>query len=79
MKPPFRLVPDDISNDTVEALQQLLIHAKQGQIYGAAFVVMYKGRRYIANSSGECARNPTFTRGLVAALDDHLRDKMRAS
>jgi len=78
-RPPFRLVPDDISADVVECLEQLHTHAAQGQIYGVAFVVMYKGRRYIANSAGECARNPTFTRGLVAALDDHLRDKMRAS
>jgi hypothetical protein len=78
-RPPFRPVLDDIRTDVLECLEQLHIHAAQGQNYGVAFVAMYKRRRYIANSAGECARNPTFTRGLVAALDDHLRDKMRAS
>jgi hypothetical protein len=71
-RPPFHLVPDSLSHDTVEALKELLLHAKTGRLIGVAFVAMYKNREYIANTAGEASRNPTFTRGMVAALDDAL-------
>jgi hypothetical protein len=72
MKPPFRLVPDSLSHDTVELLEQLLNDARRGQILGLAFVAMMRRREFIANTAGEAHRNPTFARGMVAALDDHL-------
>lgn len=76
MKPPFRLVPDTLSDDTVECLRQLLAEAERGNIMGLAFVALVRDRRFIRNVAGECARNPLYTRGLVAALDDHLRERM---
>jgi hypothetical protein len=72
MKPPYRLVPDAVSGDTVKALQQLLAEAKKGQVIGVAFVAMYKQRQFIANAAGEAKRSPVFTRGMVACLDDVL-------
>ena len=78
MKRPYRLVPDALSHDTVEAIEELLAQARSGQIIGIAFVAMYKRRHYIANSAGEAYRNPTFTRGMVGALDDQLAQLMRA-
>lgn len=76
-RPPFILVPDTISNDTVQALEQLLTAAKAGDVIGVAFAAMLKKRGYIVNSSGEAFRNPTFTRGMVAALDDQLSGRIR--
>lgn len=76
MTGPIVLVPDTVSNDTVKALQELLRHAKAGHIVGMGFVAMLKPtarqRGYIANTTGEMHRNPTFTRGMLAALDDKL-------
>jgi hypothetical protein len=72
MDRPFTLVPDSISHDTIEALKALLRDAEKGEIIGLAFAVMYKGRDYIVNTAGEAHRSPTFTRGMVPALDDHL-------
>lgn len=72
MKPPFRLVPDQVSKDTIEALQQMLGQAKKGELIGIAFAAMYRHREYIVNTTGEAHRNPTFARGMVAALDDEL-------
>lgn len=77
MKPPFRLVSDGLSHDTVVALEQLLNAARRGQIIGLAFAAMYTGREYIVNSAGEAYRNPTFARGMVAALDDQLATMTR--
>ena len=77
MKTPYVLVPDTLSNDTVECLAQLLEHAKSGDVIGVAFVAMLKRRGYIANAAGEAHRNPTFARGMVAALDDSLRRRVR--
>lgn len=78
MKPPFRLVPDKISTDTIEALQELLADAKSGKLIGIAFVGMYRSRQYIVNCAGETRRNPTITRGMLAALDDDLAKAVSA-
>ncbi|SEN72147.1 hypothetical protein SAMN05216404_106187 [Nitrosospira multiformis] len=72
MDRPFSLAPDSISHDTIEALRALLKDAEKGEVIGLAFAVMYKGRDYIVNTAGEAHRSPTFARGMVQALDDHL-------
>lgn len=76
MRPPFILVPDTLSNETVACLEQLLEHAKQGEIIGIAFAAMLKKRGFIVNSSGEAYRNPTFSRGMIRALDDRLGQRV---
>lgn len=75
--PPFRLVPDSLSEDTVLCLRQLLTLAERGQVLGFAFVAIVKGRRFIRDAKGECLRNPVFSRGLIASLDDFLRERVR--
>lgn len=72
MKPPYILIPDTISIDTVECLETLLDQARRGQIIGLAFAAMLKRRGYIVNTAGEAHRNPTFARGMLAALNDRL-------
>ena len=66
------LIRDHISRDTVEAFEQLLAAAKSGQVVGAVFGVALRRRRYMVNSCGELARDPTLARGVIAALDDEL-------
>lgn len=77
MKPPFILIPDTLSNDTIECLETLLDFARKGEIVGIAFAAALKKRAYITNTAGECFRNPTFARGMVAALDDQLSGRVR--
>lgn len=74
MKPPFQLVPDEISGDTVEALKELHEQARRRNdpIIGVAFAVMYKERRYIIDTAGEARRSPTFALGMVNMLRRHL-------
>jgi len=79
MKPPFRLVPDTLSTDTEQALAQLLDLARRGELIGVAFAGMLKQRRFFVNTAGEAHRNPTFARGMVAALDDELGSRMRGN
>lgn len=69
---PFVLLPDRVSRDTVECLQQLLRQAKRGEVIGLAYCAMLKKRAYIVDTAGEAHNSPTFARGMVAALDDHL-------
>ena len=66
------LVRDTISRDVVEAFEQLAEGARQGVIVGAIFGVMLRGRRYHVNVAGALARDPTYARGICAALDDEL-------
>lgn len=69
---PYQLVHDHISRDVVKALETLLVYAKRGELTGLAFGATFKKMRYITNVAGVCAKNPTFTRGMLGALDDEL-------
>jgi hypothetical protein len=79
-QPPFKLVPDRISHDTVNAVEQLHALAmaeqrRQQRLIGLAFVGMTmgpKGRHYFTNAAGELYRAPAVARGYVATLDDAL-------
>lgn len=77
MKTPFILISDTVSNETVKALEQLLREARTGELIGIAFAAMVKKRGYIVNSAGEAFRNPTFSRGMLRALDDRLGERVR--
>jgi hypothetical protein len=76
MRPPFRLISDGISTDTVQALTEMLDLARKGELIGLAFAGMLRKRQFFVNTSGEAHRNPTFARGMVAALDDELGRRM---
>lgn len=78
-RPPYRLVPDAVSKDTVACLEDLLSKARNGELIGIAFAAAFKTRAYITDTAGECHRNPTWARGLVAALDDHLAGRVRGA
>lgn len=77
MKPPFVLVADSVSTDTISCLETLLRHARKGEVIGVAYAAMLKKRAFIVNTAGEAHRNPTFSRGMVAALDDQLAQRIR--
>lgn len=70
---PYVLVPDHISRDTVEAFSTLHKGALEGLFIGGAFVVLMRRRRFLVNSCGELARDPSLARGLVGSLEDELR------
>lgn len=70
---PYQLIRDDVSHDTIEALEQLLASARQGQAIGLIFGVMMKRRRYIVNSAGEARNDPTFALGMCSVLGSELR------
>ncbi|MCD6674881.1 MAG: hypothetical protein LT106_18765 [Burkholderiaceae bacterium] len=74
---PFRLVPAEVSHETVEALGQLLDQARRGEIIGIAYAVMCKGRDYFVDAAGEAHRSPTFARGMVSELNDALGRRAR--
>lgn len=76
-KPPFILVPDNVSTDTVACLRTLLYQAEKGEVIGLAYAAMLKRRAYIVNSTGTAHESPTFSRGMVAALDDQLAQRIR--
>jgi hypothetical protein len=77
VKSPYQLVPDTVSTDTVECLQLLLKRARKGEVIGLAFCAMLKQRAYIVNTAGVAHESPTFARGMVAALDDSLSERIR--
>lgn len=68
----MELVPDTVSDDTVEALKLLLARAQKGEITGIAFAAILHRRRYIVNTAGTAKKYPTFTRGMIHSLDDEL-------
>lgn len=72
----YTLVPDSVSTDTVRCLQTLLRRARSGEVIGLAYCAMLKQRAYIVNTAGVAHDSPTFARGMVAALDDSLANRI---
>ena len=66
-----------ISHETIECIEELLRHAHAGDITGIVYGCTVKRRGYIVDSAGELYKNPTFARGVCAALDDHLGARIR--
>lgn len=79
MKTPFNLVPHEGSADTIECLRALLQRAENGEVIGVAYCAMLRRKSFTVNATGEADRSPTFARGMVAALDDYLSNKVRIS
>jgi hypothetical protein len=76
-KPPFVLVEDTISNETVDCLRTLLEYAESGEVIGLAYAAMLRKRGYVVNTAGEAHRSPTYSRGMLLALDDKLSARIR--
>ncbi len=68
----YTLIEAGVSNDTVEAVKELLTMAEAGVLQGIAFGGMLKGRKYLVDCAGTACTDPTLARGIVAALDDEL-------
>jgi hypothetical protein len=67
------LVRDQVSRDLEQTCTQLLEAVQAGLIKGMVFGVAMRGKNYFVNVAGTLAHDPTFARGVVAALDDELQ------
>lgn len=70
---PYQLIEDPVSHDMVEALEQMLQAARSGEGLGLIAGMMIKRRRFFVICVGEAERDPTFARGMCAALDDEIK------
>jgi hypothetical protein len=61
-----------VSEETVQALDELLEKARRGEVVGVAYAAMYRQREYSVRTCGDMHTNPTYCRGAVAALGDHI-------
>lgn len=69
-----RLLHTTISHDTLQCVEALVDGVKTGDIVGAAIGIIYKRKRYSVTLCGEARHDPTYTRGVVGAIEDELRD-----
>lgn len=69
----LQAVQNELSHDTIECLEHLLIEAKQGRVIGLAFVAIKPRREGFTHLCGAASRDRVVTRGLVSDLDDDLR------
>lgn len=76
MKPPFRLVGEMVSHDTVKVLTELLEQARVGKVIGLAVVAVYKCRVYEFAITGEAERSPTFALGAISKLQFDVAQKV---
>lgn len=70
---PMQLLHDSISRDALEAASTIKEGVESGDVVGLVFGLQLRGRRYVVNVAGQCARDPTFARGIVGAIEDELR------
>lgn len=71
----FKLVQDDISHDTVEAIERLRDDALKGQLIGIAFVGVYRGREYVCNVAGFAYEQNTTAMAMVRMLSVKMEAK----
>lgn len=77
MRKPFRLAPDHISDDVVEALTFLLAEATRGEVVGIAYVAQLKKSTFFADTAGESYRDPLCSLGMVRILEEGLVQQIR--
>lgn len=65
---PFTLVQNDVSKDSVEALEFLLQEAKSGRLIGLAYGAMFKRKDCIVDTAGEAHTNPLFAISVIFML-----------
>jgi hypothetical protein len=70
---------DRSAKDCVVELRRLLREALRGELIGVAFAAMYVDRDYSVHAVDEADSSPTFARGMVRALDDHLSERVHRS
>lgn len=69
----LELVRQEISRDTVEALEEILQDARAGLYTGFVIGLLRPRRRYSVHCIGEGCESPTWSRGILRALDDELK------
>lgn len=74
--PPYRLVRDLVSHDTIDILSTLLEEARAGRVIGLALVAMRTRKRYELAITGELDRSPTFALGTVSKLQHDLAKRV---
>ncbi len=72
MTRPYRLISDELSQDTIECLERLLQEARDGRLIGIAFAGILKHQKYVHHACGEVKRQRILTRGILRELDDSL-------
>jgi hypothetical protein len=71
---------DPRSKECFRELVRLIGQASTGELIGIAFIAMYgDGGGYRADAIGEADACPTYARGCILALDDHLKEKVHGS
>lgn len=76
MRRPFTLVQSSGSSDTARCVAELQEGIASKRLLGLAYVAIYSGRNYEANTCGEADRSPTFAHGAVAVLQHQLMQKI---
>jgi hypothetical protein len=76
--PSVQSEPDESCQDVVSLLEGLLADARAGKLTGIAGVRIYRDRHYTYGVTGETVSNPTFTRGMLKVLDDHIASLIQA-
>lgn len=70
--PSPQLLTETISTDTLECAKALVKKSQDGEVIGAVIGFLYRRQKYSIAVCGHAYDNPTWARGVVAALDDEL-------
>ena len=74
MSASLHLVPPRAASDLAKFAADLSKEVAAGEIVGLAVVVLRRDRRFFVDAFGTVVGNPHESRGLVAALDDRMRE-----
>lgn len=73
-RPPYLVGGEQLSQDTIECLEQLLSEAKAGRVIGVSFVALKPRLQYHIHVCGQVWKYRPLVRGLAMDLVDVLKD-----
>ena len=68
-------LPPVVCQRTILALERLITQARAGELVGLAYVAVHR-KQFTIDCIGRAEDNPILTRGMLACLDDELRDRL---
>jgi hypothetical protein len=67
-----QLLREVVSKDTLQCAKALVTKAEDGEVVGAVIGFIYRRQKYSVAVCGQAFDNPTWARGVTAAIDDEL-------
>lgn len=76
MRKTFQFIGPSPSGETIEALEELLQRARDGDLIGLSYTAILRGKNWTYGTTGEATRSPAFVIGLLHVQTTELAHRI---